>query len=397
MDNLIITNYRGGIATALFAEGKAVELSYDAPQQASVLHNIYVGKVVNIVKNINAAFIEIEDGVSCYYSLEDNPQPFYTKKGNSQRMAAGDELLVQVSRESVKTKAPTVTSAISLSGKYLVLTAGKTRISASSKLPPEKKAALTKQMECFSNSEYGWIVRTNAADVPAEMLISEAKRLQTRFVKIRETAQYRPCRACLYRSPAAWLSHLKDFYSAGYSRIITDDEAIFTQISDYLSEYQPEDLDKLTRYQDRLLPLAKLYSLEGAFEDALRERVWLKSGAYLVIQPTEALTAIDVNTGKYERGKKAQETYLKINLEAAREIARQIRLRGISGMILVDFINMASEAHKKELMRSFDTYLSADPAKACVVDMTALGLVEVTRKRVQKPLAEKMEKAGKLA
>ncbi len=164
---------------------------------------------------------------------------------------------------------------------------------------------------------------------------------------------------------------------------------VFTRKSTtYLEHYQREDLDKLRFYEDPLLPLIKLHSLETALENALKEKVWMKSGAYLVIQPTEALTVIDVNTGKFDGNKNQQDTFLKINLEAAREIAREIRLRNLSGIIVVDFINMDAAENRKLLMEEFASWLKLDPIKTTLVDMTALELVEVTRKKLRKPLLD---------
>lgn len=387
---LVITEYRGGIAAALFKDDRAVELSWEERAKESLLGNIYVGKVAKIVKNIQAAFVEIEGRVPCYYSLENNPQPAFASRQSPKGLCAGDELLVQVSREGVKTKAPTVTSALSLSGKYLVLTWGDERIGVSSKLSEEQRRLLSEFMEQYRGEGFGWIVRTNAGSAAQEEIAREAAQLQARFREVLDKAPHSPCRTCLYRSPSGWTAHLKNSYSTQYDQILMDDEELFREAAAYLAEHQPEDLDKLTLYKDRLLPLGKLYPVERAFEGALRERVWLRSGAYLVIQPTEALVSIDVNTGKCEAGKRPQETFLKINLEAAREIARQLRLRNLSGMILIDFINLRSEEDRRTLFQSLDAWLKEDPVKACAVDMTALGLVEVTRKRVQKSLAEQL-------
>lgn len=371
-------------------EKRAVELSFDTKEDVSLLGNIYVGKVASIVKNIGAAFIEIEGGLPCYFSLADNTEILYTKKSNSPRLTVGDELLVQVSREPQKTKAPTVTANITFTGKYLVLTSAKKQIGISTKLDKAKKQQLTEQMQCLKDERFGWIVRTNAAEVPFSVIEEEAARLRGEFEMLLQKGIHSPARSCLSRNPQSWLLHLKDLYSDQCAEIITDSEELYADLKKYLETKQPEDAGKLTFYQDRLLPLYKLYCFETEFANALKERVWLKSGAYLVIQPTEALTVIDVNTGKYERGKNVQETYYKINCEAAAEIARQLRLRSLSGIILIDFINMDIQEYNDALMEELRKHLKYDPLKACAVDMTALGLVEVTRKRKQKPLAERM-------
>ena len=163
---------------------------------------------------------------------------------------------------------------------------------------------------------------------------------------------------------------------------------MYEEIKEFLEEHQPEDLEKLRLYSDKLLPLYKLYSIEKHVENALKERVWMKSGAYLVIQPTEALTVIDVNTGKCIDKKRDDRAYLKINIEAAKEAARQIRLRNLSGIILIDFINLSSKELMDELMEYFGKELRRDPIATTLVDITKLQLVEVTRKKIRKPFHE---------
>lgn len=384
---LIITNYKNGILTLLCHDGKAVELFYDEKEHTSLVGNIYVGKVVNVVKNIQAAFIEIENGLPCYYGMSGTHFPIYTQKGNSPKLVAGDELLVQISKEAVKTKAPSVTTEISLSGKFLVLTAGKTQISLSTKISGQRRNQLKELMKPYHNAVYGWIIRTNAECAENEEILREADKLSREFERMTDIARHRPARTCLYRNPSLWLSHLKDVYQSDYDEILTDNVSLYDELDHYL-EQQGYSKEGLRLYQDRLLPLAKQYNLEGVVEEALRERIWLKSGAYLVIQQTEALVAIDVNTGKCDQGKDIQKTFLKINLEAAKEIARQIRLRNLSGMILIDFINMDEVKMNQLLMDQLSEFLHHDPVKCCVVDMTALGLVEVTRKRIRKSVGE---------
>ncbi len=391
MRKLIVTRYKGGIAAALFDGSKAVELFYENEEE-SLLGNIYVGKVADVVPNIRAAFVEIEGRVPCYYSLAENTSPVCVSRGQSKKLAQGDEILVQVSRESVKSKAPTVTSNLSLTGRFLVLTTGKKQIGISAKIAKELRPQLLAAISPFQDARYGWIVRTNAAYAPAGELEREAGILAGRYEDLIAAAPHRTCRSCLYKNPPAWLLQIRDIYDTEYEQIVTDDEALYGELQTYLREYLPAGTDALVLYRDRLLPLDKLYPLEGAFREALSERVWLRSGAYLVIQPTEALTAIDVNTGKCDRGK-AGDVFYKINLEAAREIARQIRLRNLSGIIVADFINMENGEQDQDLLDALAQELKKDPVKAVVVDMTPLGLVEITRKRVRKSLAEKMKGA----
>ena len=388
---LIIVRYQGRILTALMENGRAAELHCDEEQRNSLLGNIYIGKVKNIVKNIRAAFIEIENGIQCYYSLSDNKDPIYIKKGSSKDMQAGDELLVQVCRENLKSKPPAVSSNLNFTGNYLVLTTGNKSTGMSSKLTQEEKKRLKEYLAPYLDSRFGFIVRTNAREVDQETFVAEARLLKELYETVMQKAKFRTCFSILHRNnPTTWLSTLRDIYKENLSQILTDDETLYEKIKEYLHQYQREDEEKLNFYQDDLLPLMKLYSLESAVENALKERVWMKSGAYLVIQPTEALTVIDVNTGKYDGHKKQQDTFLKINLEAAREIAVQIRLRNLSGIIVIDFINMESGEYRRQLMEEFDRILKKDPVKTTLVDMTALSLVEVTRKKVRRPFLEQI-------
>lgn len=183
---------------------------------------------------------------------------------------------------------------------------------------------------------------------------------------------------------------LRNTYTADLTSIITDDPQIYNSLEHYLKENDLQNLSKLRLYQDDLLPLYKLCRLEREIDLATSRQVWLKSGGYLVIDPTEALTVIDVNTGKYSGKKLRRETLKTINLEAAKEAARQIRLRNLSGIILIDFINMENKEDQKELLAFLESRLFADPVKTRLIDMTKLELVEITRKKVHKTLKEQI-------
>ena len=214
----------------------------------------------------------------------------------------------------------------------------------------------------------------------------DMEQLQKRYESVMAQAEYRTCFTCMERMPEPYLKRLLDLYESEVDQILTDDRELYREIKTYLSANQEEDLKKLSFYEDELLPMKKLYSLEHQLDQAMEEKVWLKSGGYLVIQPTEALTVIDVNTGKYEGGKQKESAFLKINLGAALEIARQIRLRNLSGIIIVDFINMKSQESNKMLLDVLAAELKKDPVQTVLVDMTKLSLVEITRKKKEKPL-----------
>ena len=220
------------------------------------------------------------------------------------------------------------------------------------------------------------------------MLKAELEQLIQEYKELVKIAGTRVCYSCLKKAPKQYLSELKNIYQDGLKEIVIEDPILYEETIAYLKMYQPEDLGKVHRYEDTLLPLDKLHNIERKLEDALKERVWLKSGAYLVIQSTEALTVIDVNTGKCISKKRDERTYLKINIEAAKEVAKQIRLRNLSGIILVDFINLSGKELMAELVDVFQKELRKDPISTTLVDITKLQLVEVTRKKVRKPLKE---------
>lgn len=378
---LIITSFDNKILTTNIENGEVVEIHVSDDSEISTyrLGSIYIGKVKKIVPSIHAAFIEIGKGMECYYDMNE--------RGGTP-IRSGDEFMVQISKEAVKTKQPAVTRNISLTGKYCVLTAGDSRIGISNKICAEKSDELKKAMQPYKTREYGFIVRTNAKNCEVKELINEAVRLRKEYEHLTSIAGSRVCLSCLKKSPAPYISDLRNIYQDGLDEIIVEDKYLYGQIKEYLESEQPEDAKKLRLYEDKLLPLHKLYSIETKLSDALREKVWMKSGAYLVIQPTEALTVIDVNTGKYIGKKRDDAAYFKINLEAAKEAAKQIRLRNLSGIILVDFINLDSKDNINRLLEAFKGYLASDPIQTLLIDITKLQLVEVTRKKVRKPLHE---------
>ncbi|MCD8016120.1 MAG: ribonuclease E/G [Lachnospiraceae bacterium] len=419
MNQYIICNMRGAIYSFLFEDGRAVEIHCDRPEQESILGNIYVGRIRDIAKNIGAAFVEIAPDVVCYLPLDEVQNPIYVKKGTSAKPQQGDELLVQVSREAIKTKYASVTTNLTLHGKYLLLTTGNTQIHASAKLGKMEKLRLiglvkelkqeyARSADANSHKElsalredvaapdrgnprvrkYGWLVRTNAEETDRAVLRKDMERLLALYQSLIQEGTHRMSGSCVLSVPHRWLSRLSDLYDSSTEQFLTDDEELFREMRNYLSVYQPEDLPKLIYSPDAMQPLYKKYSLEKQLDDALSEHVWLKSGGYLVIQPTEALTVIDVNTGKYEGSQKnRQKAFFKINCEAAAEAARQIRLRNLSGIILIDFINMDAPEDNKELLDELENLLRQDPVRTTLVDMTKLSLVEITRMKKEKPLS----------
>lgn len=376
---LIMTRRENNIITSVMENNEIVELHISNTEEKYRLGNIYIGKVKKIVSNIQAAFIEIDKGIECYYDMNER---------GSKPICVGEEFVVQISREAIKTKQPAVTRNISFTGKYCVLTAGDNRISFSSKIATEKREELKIFMEKYRSKEYGFILRTNAKMASADEITEEVERFIGEYEHLFNIAPTRVCFSCLKENEKPYITDLKNIYQEGLTDILIEDKEIYNHVHSFLQKEQPEDLEKLQLYEDRQLPLAKLYSIESIVQNALKERVWMKSGAYLVIQPTEALTVIDINTGKCIGKKKDDIAYMKINMEAAKEVAKQIRLRNLSGIILVDFINLDDKEKWEELLNYFKGYLRKDSIQTVLVDVTKLQLVEITRKKVRKPLHE---------
>lgn len=391
---ILIEKTEGQIRTFFLENDEIVEIHCAPADEESagrhLLGNIYVGKVKNIVPNIGAAFVEIESGVNCYYDMKDAEHAVFTHKIGKKPLCIGDELVVQISKEAVKTKAPTVTGNISFTGRYAVLTHGNTRIGVSSKIPKKVREEYKERLRQFQNDRFGIIVRTNAKDAPFQDVLDEISRLKAEYEKIMSAAPTRVCFSCLRSAPPSYISDLKNVYMEGMEEIIVGDPELYTRIQAFFAAEIPEKEDLLRLYDDSAFPLGKLYSTQTAIEKALREKVWLRNGGYLVIQPTEALTVIDVNSGKSAGKGKNEEGILKINLEAAREAARQIRLRNLSGIIIIDFINLESEENVGLLLKEFRMRLGGDPIQTTLVDITPLNLVEVTRKKVHRPLYEQI-------
>ena len=392
---ILIEKTENQIRSFFLEDGEIVEIHCASADEESagqhLLGNVYVGRVKNIVPNIGAAFVEIESGVNCYYDMKDAEHAVFTRKSGKKPLCIGDELVVQISKEAVKTKAPTVTGNISFTGRYAVLTHGNTRIGVSSKIPKKLREEYKERLREFQNDRFGIIVRTNAKDAPFQSVLDEIERLRGEYDRIMSAAPTRVCFSCLRSSPPSYITDLRNVYMEGMEEIIVGDSELYAKIQSYFASEIPEKQNLLRLYNDASFPLGSLYSTQTAIEKALREKVWLKNGGYLVIQPTEALTVIDVNSGKNTGKSKNEEGIMKINLEAAREAAKQIRLRNLSGIIIIDFINLESDENAARLMREFRALLAKDPIQTTLVDITPLNLVEVTRKKVHRPLYEQIK------
>lgn len=406
MGKIIITKQKNRLLLALFEHHKPSLLEITPfSDKEGLLGNIYLARVRDIVPAINGMFLSIDADKRVFLPFSECKKfllanRVLTCEENrfevcTELLRQGDEIVVQIAKEAVKSKPPTATANFTLTGQYCVCSYFGHGIHYSQKLSPQKK----NQLECALKAEplegrrkYSITVRTNAESLSNDfsLLFDEIRSFIAIFDTIATGYRHRTCYSCFYQKEAAIIGKIQNIPLHEYEEIVTDDEITYQCLCSYFEKNSNEAMVKPVRfYQDEMLPLHKLYSIETHIKEALSRQVWLPCGGYLVIEPTEAMVVIDVNSGKaYSKGKKSSGYYLKINLEAAKEVARQLKLRNYSGMIMVDFINMEQEADKELLLQTLDRYLKEDKVRTRLIDMTALGIVEITRKKVSKPLAE---------
>ena len=391
---ILVTNVYDSLCFFLEDDGKITEIlvsDEDDKNGASVqVGDIYIGRIKRRIPNIHAVFIELFPGMECYCTEEETACACFTKKNGKQKVCVGDELVVQVNKEASKSKKPSVTTNISLTERNAVISMRPHEPGVSSKLPKKERETLKNWLKDLAISSCGVILRTEAAKLPKEELSKEIRTQENRLIGLLDRAKTRTCFSRLMESDPGILAGFSHVRWESLAEIVTDIPKVWDRIRAYLLEKEPDILSCLRFYEDGQFPLTKLYSLEQVMDRALSQKVWLKSGGSLIIQPTEALTVIDVNTGRSVSGN--QEQYLKLNLEAAKEAARQIRLRNLSGIILIDFINLSGQEDRELLLHTMRELTAADPVKTEVIDLTKLDLMEITRKKGRPPLYEAIRK-----
>lgn len=386
MKQFVFTEWNKKKLGILFEDGKAMEIR--CYEDGSILGNVYQARVSNLSPNINAAFVDIQKGESCYLSMDDY---------HGEKLKVGDLVTVQVVRDKIKTKRYAVTTDISLQGDYAVTTLF-APVGVSSKIADNARKKELKSLmqnllfaeqgaqlnlaegnvaetERIKKLDIGGIIRTQAEHAEDAAITREIEGQARLLYSIMKKSEYAAQYTCLYHTEVEYIKDIRRMHALQDVEIVTD-----------ISEIT-EAIPEIPLYTDEY-SLTLRYSLSSLLEKTLSKRAYLKSGAYLVIEPTEAMTVIDVNSGKSIKGKNAEEQFLKINLEASKEIARQLRLRNISGIVMIDFINMKEEAHNQELMKRLAEYVRIDPVRTTVVDMTRLGLVELTRQKGKRALHE---------
>lgn len=374
---------------AAFDEKRMTQIQVEAVSKSSILGNIYIGRVENIATNIQAAFVDIAKGVSCFLPLEEAKNAVFTKKNGKKDLCIGDELLVEVTSEKQKNKPASVSANLNFSGTYLILTTGNHLLGISKKLHATERERLQALLKDQITDTFGIVVRTAAKDASDEEILKELEMLTKQCHACLQGAMHRTAFTRLREAPPFYLQFLKNRNLTEVQKITTDIPSVHEVLLQHLQD--TKEAEKLHLYTDTQVSLFALYSLTHELERALHRQVWLPSGAYLVIDPTEALTVIDVNSGKNIKKKVREELVFSVNVEAAHEIARQLILRNISGICIIDFIDMKEKEHREELMHILRMDLKKDKVPATLVDITRLGLVELTRKKVQKSLKEQLQ------
>jgi len=336
----------------------------------SLIGNIYCGYVKDVVKNIDAAFVEFGDNLKGFLSL----------KNIEKKPKSGGKILVQVAGDKIKTKDYALTLKLNLSSDNLVMVVGGSGISISRKITDnDTRNRLKSSLSSLDTGEYGFILRTSGADCSMEDILAQADLLKKQYEDILRKFNFSTSKALLFENNKI-VNACNEFINKYSGEIKTDNENVY--------KFLTNSRISATYFTDTSISLCNKYALGKHLKNALSKKVWLKSGAYLVIEVTEALTVIDVNTGKAEFRSNKEKTFEKINLEAALEISKQLRIRNISGIIIVDFINMSKKESYQNLEDILKSYVDCDYVKCNIWGMTHLGLMEISRQKKEKPLNE---------
>ncbi|MDR3011658.1 MAG: Rne/Rng family ribonuclease [Chitinispirillales bacterium] len=397
---------------ALLENGKVAELVVERPDYFRLVGNIYRGKVASILPGIQAAFIDIGLGKHAFLHASDvDPsllmeegeiiERFSSGRGNSKRgkvpkipiervLQKGQEILVQVLKESISTKGPKVSTQISLAGRFLVLVPDTDFIGVSKKSSDNAcRRKLKKIVAQIKPPGIGFIVRTIGLEVSETEFINEIHMLLDAWRKAQEEALAGTGTKLVHRELGITTRVIRDLFSTDVTEVYADQEDDYKDIRNYVKALSPEMAKRVFHYKDKV-PLFDKFNIEKDLDRMLKRKVWLKSGGYILIDRTEALVAIDVNTGRNVGKNKSslEETIFKTNMDAAGEICRQLRLRDIGGLIVIDFIDMKSVENRKKIESAMRKMLSADPTATDCTSLSKFCLMEITRKRVRPELQE---------
>jgi ribonuclease G len=402
---------------AIIEDDQLVELLVDRPDARRMVGDIYLGRVEAVLPGIQAAFVDIgteksaflhasdlvfpEDGEPEETEDEDEGEPEReTERGRRQRAKApaiqdvlkrGQDLIVQVSKEPISTKGPRVTAQVSLAGRFLVFMPFAERVGVSRKIGErEARKRLRAQVEeVLPKDSGGVIVRTVGEDVTKETLERELTTLIGQWKRIKRKTHFVRAPSAIHRETSLTRGLIRDVFSTKVEQVTVDSKQVYNEILEYLKGIAPELIDRIKLYEEEQ-PLFDKANIEQEIRDLFKRRCDLPSGGYLIIEPTEALVSVDVNSGRYTGKKDPEKTILRTNLEAAREVARQARLRDLGGIIVCDFIDMETKANRDKVLQELRTHLGRDRARTKAFAVSDLGLIEMTRQRVRQSHLQNM-------
>jgi ribonuclease G len=401
---------------AILEDDRLVELLVDRPDARRLVGDIYLGTVEAVLPGIQAAFVNIGTEKSAFLHAsdliesEDDEEPSDDDDGENgngagngggrsrrrlpnvaDELKRGEAKIVQVIKEPIGTKGPRVTAQVSLAGRFLVYMPFASKVGVSRKIENREQRAKLRELvaQLVPQDSGGWIIRTVAEDLTEQSCKREIDHLHGLWKKITRKAGSVRAPALLQRETSLTRGIIRDLFSDKVDSLLVDSKMLHNEIVQYLKEIDPELLARVKLY-DAETPLFDEYDIEAEIRNLFKPRVELPTGGYLIIQPTEALTSIDVNTGRYTGKKDPESTILKTNLEAAREVARQLRLRDIGGIIVVDFIDMESRGNRDKVLQELRAHLGRDRARTRAFAVSELGLIEMTRQRVRPSLWQSM-------
>jgi len=400
---IFISESSGETRIAIVEDSRLVEFYVEKPENERMVGNIYKGQVENIIDGMQAAFVDIGHETNAFLpfnEIEDNNYPFpgmldvaddeesngqARKNRNSAHPAlqSGEDIIVQVIKEPYRGKGPRVTTSISLPGRFMVLLPFADHVGVSRKIHNRNEKRRLKRIGYEIKPEnFGIIVRTVAERKSKEELANDINYLISTWKKVDGNIKKDRSPCIVYKDMEMASSIIRDVFTADVDRVIVDDKKMYKNLLNYIKSTSPQLVNKIQEYSGRI-PIFEKYDIDREIEKSLNRKVWLKSGGHLVIEHTEAMVTIDVNSGKYIGKKNHEQNSLRINLEAAREIARQLRLRDIGGLIVVDFIDMEEEHNKKRIYNEMKKEIRRDRAKIALTSISEFGLMEMTRQRVR--------------
>ncbi len=384
---------------AIIEHNRVVELMIERPVENRIVGNIYLGRVINVLPGMQAVFVDIgrdKNGflyrdhlLSFYLSPEDEERK--KQRNVSEFVTQGEEILVQVTKEGFGSKGPRLTGVVSFPGRYIVYMPEGGYVGISRRFSSEIERERWREIgEQLINDKEGIIIRTVCEGQDPEVIEQELHFLRKCWQEIWKEGKNRKAPSLIHQDSGLLERVVRDFSFSDVSEIVIDSHRDYQVLKELLEPY-PTLREKLKLYRERE-NIFTAYQVDKELEKALRRQIWLKNGAYLMIDQTEALTVIDVNTGKFTGKTDLDETIRSTNKEAAKEIARQLRLRDIAGIIVIDFIDMRREEDRLEVLQVFQDALKHDRTKTNVVGLTGLGLVEMTRKKVRQNLQASLSK-----